>query len=72
MRRCINANKEAFSFAYFLITEIHTNWSYGDGRALDSYQELEKATAASWKSMFYVHYNFHAREYCDDWWCILA
>jgi len=29
-------------------------------------QELEKATAARWKSMFYVHYNFHAQDYCDD------
>jgi len=30
------------------------------------YQELEKATAGRWKSMFYVDYNFHAQDYCDD------
>jgi len=30
------------------------------------YQELEKATAARWKSMFSVHYNFRAQDYCDD------
>jgi len=31
------------------------------------YQELEKATATRWKSMFYVHYNFRAQEdYFDD------
>jgi len=29
-----------------------------------------KVTAARWKSMFCVHYNFCAQDYCDDWWCI--
>jgi len=38
---------------------FHTNGSYGDGVVL-------KATAARWKSMFYVHYNFLAQNYCDD------
>jgi len=33
---------------------------------VELYQELEKATAARWKSMLYVHYNFRAQDYCDD------
>jgi len=31
-----------------------------------TYQELEKATAARWKSMFYAHHNFRAQGNCDD------
>jgi len=30
------------------------------------YKKLEKATAARWKSMLYVHYNFCAQDHCDD------
>jgi len=33
---------------------------------VELYQELEKATAARWKFMFYVHYNFHALVIIDD------
>jgi len=39
-------------------------------RYINANQELEKATAVWWKSMFYVHHNFCAQDYCDDWWCI--
>jgi len=67
VKNCFNTKAEAFSSAYLLITEIYTSWSYGDGIAPP---KTEKATAARWKSMFYVHYNFHAQDYCDDGWCI--
>jgi len=33
---------------------------------VELYQEFEKATATRWNSMFYVHYNFRAQDYCDD------
>jgi len=33
---------------------------------VELYQELEKATATRWKSMFYVLYNFCAQDYCDE------
>jgi len=41
-RGIFNAKKEALSFVYLLITEIHTYWSYGDSTAQP---RLEKATA---------------------------
>jgi len=69
VKKCFNTKKEAFLSAYLLITEIYTYWSYGDGIALP---RTGKSTAVRWKSMFYVHYNFHAQDYCDDWWRIWA
>jgi len=58
VKRCFNTKKEIFLFTYlrFALT--------GDGIALP--KTLKKATAARWKSIFYVHYNnFCAQDYCD-------
>jgi len=35
-------------------------------KALPDSSLIKKKTAARLKSIFYVHYNFHAKDYCDD------
>jgi len=67
VKNWFNAKKETFHSVYLLITEIYTYWSYGDGIALP---RTQKGNSSEMESMFYVHYNFHARDYCDDWWHI--
>jgi len=62
-KKCLDVKKETLSSTYLLITEITLTEVM---EMVELYQELEKATAARWKSIFYVHYNFRAQDYCDD------
>jgi len=67
VKNYFNTNKETFLSAYLLITEIYTYLSYGDGIALPRTQKKQQQRDGN-PCMFYVHYNFHAQDYCmiDD------
>jgi len=67
VKNCFSAKKETLSSVYLLITEIYTYWSYEHGIALPRTRKSNSS-----EIMFYVHYNFHAQDYCDDWWHIWA
>ena len=63
MWRYSNSKNKAFLSTYFLISEIHTYWHYGDGIAQP---RTWKESSSEMEIHFYVHNNFCILVMTDD------